>query len=130
MNTPADYIAWVQTLIALSSVVVGHRIIRETVEDTVAVYRYRLTLLGSSILEVSERVAQRGTGVVVTKYSFHWQDSSGNLIARWDTAPHHLSLPTFPHHIHDGGEANIQPHAQVSIADVLAEIAQRLSKKK
>lgn len=126
MNTPADYIAWVRTLIALSPVVAGHRILRETVEDPVAVYRYRLTLLDGSLLEASERVAQRGTGVVVTKYSFHWQDSSGNLIARWDTAPHHLSLPTFPHHIHDSGEANIRPHAQVSIADVLAEIARRL----
>jgi len=35
----------------------------------------------------------------------------------------------FPHHIHDGGETNIQPHAQVSIADVLVEIARRLEKR-
>lgn len=27
--------------------------------------------------------------------------------------------------IHDGNEANIQPHAQVSVADVLAEIGRR-----
>lgn len=129
MDTPADYIARVRTLITLSQVVVSHRIIRETIETRVAVYRYRLTLLDGSLLEASERVVQSGTGVAVTKYSFHWQDSSGNLIARWDTAPHHLSLPTFPHHIHDGDEANIQPHAQVSIADMLAEIDRRLREK-
>lgn len=129
MDTPADYIARVRTLIALSLVVVSHRIIRETIEAKVAVYRYRLTLLDDSLLEASERVVQSGTGVAVTTYSFHWQDRDGNLIARWDNARHHLKLPTFPHHIHDGGETNIQPHAQVGIADVLAGIARRMQER-
>lgn len=34
------------------------------------------------------------------KYSYHWQDSNGSLISRWDNSPHHREIATFPHHKH------------------------------
>ncbi len=34
------------------------------------------------------------------KYSYHWQDTGGNLIARWDNSPHHKDISSFPHHKH------------------------------
>ena len=34
------------------------------------------------------------------KYAFHWQSSNGDLIIRWDNAPHFPDLLTFPHHKH------------------------------
>ena len=34
------------------------------------------------------------------KYSFHWQSSNGDLIIRWDNAPHFPDFITFPHHKH------------------------------
>jgi len=37
----------------------------------------------------------------VRDYSFHWQDTDGNLICRWDNAPFHKDVPTFPHHKHN-----------------------------
>lgn len=33
-------------------------------------------------------------------YSYHWQDENGRLRIRWDNAPHHKHLKTFPHHKH------------------------------
>ena len=33
-------------------------------------------------------------------YSYHWQDENKNLILRWDNAPHHSRIVTFPHHKH------------------------------
>lgn len=36
-------------------------------------------------------------------YSFHWQDNSAQLITRWDNAPHHSHLNTYPHHKHLAG---------------------------
>jgi hypothetical protein len=33
-------------------------------------------------------------------YSFHWQKETGELICRWDNAPHHKNIKTFPHHVH------------------------------
>ena len=37
-------------------------------------------------------------------YAFHWQDKEKNLIIRWDNAPHHKNIKTFPHHIHINNE--------------------------
>jgi Family of unknown function (DUF6516) len=34
------------------------------------------------------------------KYSYHCQDSAGNLVFRYDNAPHWTGLSTFPHHKH------------------------------
>ncbi len=33
-------------------------------------------------------------------YRFHYMDNKNNLIFRWDTAPHHKGLKTFPYHVH------------------------------
>ena len=33
-------------------------------------------------------------------YRFHYMDEKNNLISRWDTAPHHKELKTFPYHVH------------------------------
>lgn len=36
------------------------------------------------------------------KYSYHWQDAQGICIVRWDNAPHHQAISTFPFHKHSG----------------------------
>ena len=35
-----------------------------------------------------------------SQYRFHYMDESNNLIFRWDSAPHHKELKTFPYHVH------------------------------
>ncbi len=59
------------------------------------------------------------------KYSYHWQDTNGNLIMRWDNAPHHNNLKTFPHHIHKGNK--IYENYHIHIEDVLEIIKKNLS---
>lgn len=41
-------------------------------------------------------------------YAYHWEHrrQSGKLY-RWDNAPHHPHVESFPDHFHDGEEANI-----------------------
>ena len=51
-------------------------------------------------------------------YSFQWQ-KDGNLITRWDNAPHHKDIETFPHHKHVGSKDNVQPSGEISLEDVL-----------
>jgi hypothetical protein len=34
------------------------------------------------------------------QYSFHLQDSRSRLLFRYDNAPHHRDVPSFPHHKH------------------------------
>jgi hypothetical protein len=41
-------------------------------------------------------------------YSFHWEQRAvRGLIHRWDNAPDHPEVDSFPHHFHDGKENNI-----------------------
>jgi len=53
-------------------------------------------------------------------YRFHYMDQKNNLIFRWDTAPHHKELKTFPHHVHlpDGAKES----KPVKLIDVLDKI--------
>ena len=53
-------------------------------------------------------------------YSFHWQDSLGELILRWDNAPHYKWLKTFPHHLHR--ESNVEESTDITLSDVLKHI--------
>ena len=50
-------------------------------------------------------------------YSFHWQDSQGELLLRWDNAPHHKELKTFPHHRHN--KKQIEESTDITLSDVL-----------
>ncbi len=41
-------------------------------------------------------------------YSYHWeQRAQRGLIHRWDNAPDHPEIESFPHHFHNGEESNI-----------------------
>lgn len=53
-------------------------------------------------------------------YRFHYMDEENNLISRWDSAPHHRELKTFPYHVHspDG----VKDCESVSLIEVLDKI--------
>jgi len=42
------------------------------------------------------------------KYSYHYQDGNGKVIFRYDMAPHHIEIETFPHHKHINSEKVIE----------------------
>ena len=41
-------------------------------------------------------------------YAYHWeQRRQRGRMYRWDNAPHHPHVSTFPHHFHDGDDSTI-----------------------
>jgi hypothetical protein len=54
------------------------------------------------------------------KYRFHLQSADKKLIARWDNAPHHPEVKTYPDHLHVG--ENIKPNPAVDIEQVLKAV--------
>jgi len=54
-----------------------------------------LHFIDDSKLTFSEIIASQGKN-----YRFHYMDKSDHLIKRWDSAPHHRKIKTFPFHIH------------------------------
>jgi len=68
---------------------------------------------------MTERVRIEAGECVATKYRHHWQDKSGKIKKRWDNAPHHPELDSFPDHIHDGSEENVKSHSPINAMMVL-----------
>lgn len=57
--------------------------------------KIKAILIDQSELHIKEYVSGKSY-----LYSYHWQDKNGNLRIRWDNAPHHKDIQTFPHHKH------------------------------
>ncbi len=81
--------------------------------------KIRVVLKDNSILFIREYVDKEERN-----YSYHWQDSEGNLIVRWDNAPHHKNLRTYPHHKHKGGR--VEESFETTCEKILSEISNLL----
>ncbi|NUN66257.1 hypothetical protein HCU40_16225 [Pseudanabaena biceps] len=57
------------------------------------------------------------------KYRYHYMNENQVMIFRYDNAPHHAEVSTFPHHKHEGDDVGETP--EVSLYQVLLEITQR-----
>lgn len=60
-------------------------------------------------------------------YSYHRQDKNGKLICRWDNAPYHFKIKTFPHHKHT--DKRITESTQTSIEEILEYIKGKIYRK-
>ena len=85
----------------------------------------KIIFIDESILHFIEFINVKQT-TEVYKYSYHYQDLNGNMIFRYDMAPHHPEIETFPHHKH------FQPNKlkavfPPSLASVLDEISDLIS---
>ena len=82
-------------------------------------YRLKIHLQDQSELFIREYVDE-----TERSYAFHWQDGNKKMIMRWDNAPHHSHLFTYPHHKHtpDGVFESIA----ITLPEVLEEIRKQL----
>ncbi len=125
------YLRQIDELLSTSPAVSNIEVIRRSVRDTgverVLNYRYRAILADGGLIELSERVVEIQGAMAVTMYRHHWQDSSGRLIKRWDNAPHHPEIDTFPHHLHEGDRVVSHPalNGLEALQRILAEIEAR-----
>lgn len=76
----------------------------------------RLLFVDGSCLEFMEYLQEKNR----LKYRFHLMDKEGNMVFRYDNAPHHKDVSSFPHHKHLPG--NVAESEDKGIMDVLDEI--------
>jgi len=126
MKDADDYLAYIKALIIANPKVKDWKALREEAQGDLGLFRYRITFSDDSLLELSERYQIWMGELQVIKYRFHWQDAAGKLLKRWDNAAHHPEVPTHPHHVHDGGEENVNPCEPIQIEEILALIASTL----
>jgi hypothetical protein len=92
--------------------------------DTRANLRIRLRLADRSLLEIREALVVRQGALTWLSYRYHWQDAAGRLVLRYDDAPHHPEVDTFPQHQHVGEMVIASPRPY--LPHLLAEIQRRL----
>ena len=69
-------------------------------EGEILRFKSQLTFTNDSNLFIKEYIFKNKE----RKYAYHWADTSGNLICRWDNSNHWPEISTFPHHKHIGNE--------------------------
>lgn len=50
-------------------------------------------------------------------YRFHYMDRNRDLICRWDSAPHHKEISSFPYHLHT--KKRVEESRRMRFIDVL-----------
>ena len=106
-----------------SSIVRQAEIINLINEPDLQVLYLKASLSDGSVLYVRETVTPTSD-----KYSYHWQTADGQLIRRWDNAPHWPAVHTYPHHCHVGRPDNVLPSDRPTISDVIQYLTEQIAK--
>ena len=94
-----DYFQEVESRIALFPEVVEYQVTKDARSLHIGIIEGVVIFQDDSVLHFIEFVDVKEP-VEVYRYSYHYQDHDGSLIFRYDMAPHHKELKTFPHHKH------------------------------
>ena len=121
MNARGYYLG-LQAAIHAAPYVLSSDVRFEEIDVNECYVRGVLTLIGGFELHVAEYVVTE-PDVQRPKYRYHLQTSSGELVSRWDNAPHHPTVPTFPDHRHDD-QGQVHPTSPMNVPDVLDAVWQ------
>ena len=95
--------------------------------ETFGLVRCDLTLWDGSILTISESIDTSTGYPEKTDYSYQYV-RSGQTAFRYDNAPHHPEIATFPHHKHVGAREEPVPASPPTLSAIFAEIEKYLGK--
>jgi len=110
----------IESAIRDSALVVTHNLEKVQLSATVGYIEGNITFIDSSRLVFFEFLRQIGDGVQREKYRHHFMDGNGQLIFRYDNAPHHPEVATFPDHKHL--PTGLVESVALHFADVFVEI--------
>jgi hypothetical protein len=106
-----------------SEIVTDYEILGFQPGESFYFFKMRIILIDGSELYAREYVSED-----TYLYSYHWQHENGEMRARWDNAPHHPDIESFPHHKHTHGKAMPEQSSERTIADILQAIREKLER--
>jgi len=78
--------------------------------------------INDSTLVFSEIISSQKSSDEIN-YRFHYMDKNRRLINRWDSAPHHPKIKTFPFHCHTPkGVVESQAMSLINILNIIASL--------
>ncbi|MBM2815761.1 MAG: hypothetical protein HW421_2523 [Ignavibacteria bacterium] len=89
------------------------------INDFLGVIETKLTF-EFGVLDILEVIKLTDNQISKKKYKYHFRRPTGEMIFRYDNAPHHQNVATFPHHKHL--ESVITESIEPEIVQILAEI--------
>lgn len=84
------------TVRAFSDIVTSYTVTEYRRYGTAMSFTAKVEFIDGSVLFIKDYLFIIGK----RKYSYQWQDKSGCLLSRWDNAPHHRGILSYPHHRH------------------------------
>jgi hypothetical protein len=96
-------------------------------DDYNGLLRCRIHFWDDSFLDIYETVSTELGYPVRISYAYTYL-RAGKRTFRYDNAPHHPEIATFPHHKHIGAEERLAPTDQPTLSQILAEIEGWLGK--
>ena len=94
-----EYFQGIESQIADCIDIIETRLSKDKRSLHIGIIEGELLFTDESILYFIEFVNVKEV-IEVYKYSYQYQDRQGELIFRYDMAPHHREITTFPHHKH------------------------------
>ena len=120
MQQIESYLRQIRLTLISSPVVADYEIVRQWAHSDDGYIRARITLTNDDFLEATMYVVSMNGEITINDYRYQWMSpDKKTLRRRWDNAPHHLTLTTFPHHVHDGSEENIVESELLSLPALL-----------
>lgn len=105
-----------------SSVVLSSHIEKQFGPDGTTLYlRGGLRFVDSSVLEIALFTSEAPHGINIDKYRFQYMSADGRMVFRYDNAPHHPDVASFPHHKHVPDK--VIPSTVPTIRNLLNEIS-------
>ena len=86
--------------ITKTPILISHRFQVTVLSPSTGFVEAFLIFQDGSKLSIFEFLKVVNDKVIREKYRYHYMDSKNNLIFRYDNAPHHKSIDTFPDHKH------------------------------
>jgi hypothetical protein len=104
-----DYYLIKESLLKKFSLITHFSVDFEEIEDYKGHIKGKLEVMNGSTLYFFEFIEVQNNVPVLVKYKYQWQSPEGDLLKRWDNAPHHRELNTFPDHVHDSDGVHSSP---------------------
>jgi hypothetical protein len=112
----SEYFREVELRIKNTEIITDKSVDLREFSATEGMLRGRLLFIDGSMLEFMEYLQEETR----LKYRFHLMDNQGGTVFRYDNAPHHREVSSFPHHKHLPN--NVIESDDKGIMDVLDEV--------
>jgi hypothetical protein len=120
MNTVEEYFDQVRKLIQGTINARIERYEEHILSATRGNLRIRLRFSDNALLEISEAFILAGGELHWLSYRYHYQDALGTLVFRYDNAPHHPEVVTYPDHKHQREQILASSHPPIE--QILEEV--------